>query len=95
MTTSQETMISHLDGLIVDNIRDYSTLIANKDALIKFLTCAIENDNFDFIAENNIQEALERAFNAHCLFCDDIGCKFMHQPFDAERDCGVRAQGEI
>ena len=95
MTTSQETLASHLAGLIDDGFRDYSTLITNKDALIKFLTCAIENDNLDFISENNIQSVLDDSFNSHCLYCEDARCKFTHQPFDAEREYGVRAQGEI
>lgn len=95
MATYDETPKECGESLIEDNIRDYSTLIKSKDILIRFLTCMVENDRFEFICENNIQEFLGNSLHTHSLFCDDKRCRFTHQPFNAEQEYGVRANGEI
>jgi len=81
--------------LIEDGIREYKSLIANKDMLIRFLICMVENNRFEFIDENQIEEFLEERLDSHKTLCNDSGCRYSHPSFNAEKEYGVRKQGEI
>lgn len=85
----KQSVFSFANQLIQDGITDYNEIIQNKDMLIRFLTCAIENNDLNFISENNIQELLEKTNHLHQL-CDDD-----YVPFNSEKEYGVRAYGEI
>lgn len=95
LSSDTDTPLVMGENLVVDGVRDYDALIKDKDLFIKFLTCMVENERFDFFCENNINDFLEHALERHALWCDDVGCKYTHQPFNPEQEYGIKAQGEI
>lgn len=89
MSLSQQTPLACGLSLYEDGIKDYSDLIKNKDTLIEFMKCMIENNRFEFISENNVQEFLENiAIN------DSLNNEY-RKYHDVSDDYGIPSQGEI